>query len=115
MNNMRKNERINIKLSSSIRSLSENKRNFCIIRNISKKGVYLTAKRQYDFGQPVECIISFGDHRIMFKGIIRRVQEEQEQGYIGYGIEITEIDEKNARILEDFVEAGYLPKLEEEK
>lgn len=109
----RKDERISIELSSSIKAVSDEKRNFCIIRNISRKGVYLTAKVQLAEGQTVECIISFGDKSISFNGIVRRTLMDQMVGYTGYGIEITEITQENGEVLDEFIEAGYLPEVEE--
>lgn len=112
MNFNRKEDRLSIQLISSIRDANENRRSFCIVRNISRRGVYLTAKVTFLVGQEVECIISFGEERIIFTGVVRRVQEEQIGGW-GYGIEITDITEDYERVLEDFIEAGYLPGMEE--
>lgn len=108
MNTKRKDDRLETKLSSSIKGTGEIKRHFCIIKNVSKKGVFLTAKVPFVIGQAVECIISFNDRSINFFGVVRRVGQD-EFGVEGYGIEIVEISEKDDRILDDFVNAGYLP------
>ena len=108
----RKGERIDIELSSSIKDVDEVKRNFCIIRNISRNGVFVTAKIKYSIGQFVECIISFNDQSIMFRGKVRRAFDADEHGAFGYGIEITDIFEKDAKVLDEFILAGYLPEVE---
>lgn len=108
----RKGERLDIKLSSSIKEINETKRNFCIIRNISRNGVYLTSNTSYYIGQNVECIISFNDESILLRGTIRRAFDVDEQGAYGYGIEINQISEKDAKILDEFILMGYLPEVE---
>jgi len=108
MNIKRKDSRFDTQLSSSIRGTGEIKRHFCIIRNVSKKGVFLTAKTAFVMGQTVECIIAFDDKSITFFGIVRRIGQN-ELGVEGYGVEIIEISEKDDRVLEGFVVAGYLP------
>ena len=107
----RKNQRIDIKLSSSIREVNAAKRSFCIVRNVSRNGIFLTSKENLSVGMSVECIISFNNQSIMFTGKVRRVLEEQPD-IRGYGIEIIEISKEKAIILEEFIEAGYLPELE---
>lgn len=108
---MRENKRLNIQLSSSIKRADETKRNFCIIRNISKKGVFLTARLNLSIGEIVECIMSFEGQSIVFTGKVRRIDEDSELGTWGYGIEIMGISEQHARDLEEFVDAGYLPEM----
>lgn len=108
----RKDERLDIQLSSSIKIGTEAKRNFCIIRNISRNGVFLTAKVRLFIGLEIECIISFNEQSILFKGVVRRAFEADELGAFGYGIEITEISEENERVLDGFVIAGYLPEIQ---
>ncbi|MGE5474823.1 MAG: PilZ domain-containing protein [Ignavibacteriales bacterium] len=108
MNIQRKETRLETQLSSSIKGIDEIKRHFCIIRNVSKKGVFLTAKTPFVIGQTVECIIAFEDKRITFVGDVRRVGQN-ELGVEGYGIEIIEISEADDKILEEFIDAGYLP------
>lgn len=108
MNIQRKETRLDTKLSSSIKGTGESKRHFCIIRNISKKGIFLTAKTPFVIGQTVECIIAFDDKSISFFGIIRRIGQN-ELGIAGYGIEIIEISGNDEKILDEFIEAGYLP------
>ncbi len=110
----RKEERIPIDLNSSIKEINDVRRSFCIIRNISSKGVFLTAKVRLFVGQTVECIMTFGDQRITFIGVIRRTLADGDAGTMGYGIEITEINDENAQVLDEFVNAGYLPAVEEE-
>ena len=110
----RKNKRLEIKLSSSIREINTIKRNFCIVRNVSRKGVFLTAIERLFVDNVVECIISFQNQSIIFEGIVRRVQEN-ETGYWGYGIEIIKIEEDKMKVLEDFIQEGYLPELERDE
>ena len=110
----RKDQRIDIKLSSSVREINANKRSFCIATNVSRNGIFLTTKVDLFLGMSVECIIAFNDQSIMFRGEVRRVFEEQ-PGTKGYGIEIIEISEEKAKILEEFIEAGYLPELENQQ
>jgi len=112
MDTKRKDARLDTKLSSSIKGIGEAKRHFCIIKNVSHKGVFLTAKAPFVLGQTVECIISFDEKSITFFGIVRRVGED-EFGIDGYGIEIIEIEEDNERVLEEFIELGYLPPVTE--
>jgi len=112
MNTKRKDSRLDTKLSSSIKGIGETRRHFCIIRNLSKKGVFLTAKTTLVIGQTVECIIAFDDKSITFFGIVRRVGQN-EVGLEGYGIEIIEIAGKDDRVLEEFINQGYLPPINE--
>ncbi|MGE5328216.1 MAG: PilZ domain-containing protein [Deltaproteobacteria bacterium] len=108
MNTKREDSRLETKLSSSIKGIGETKRHFCIIRNLSKKGVFLTVKTALVIGQTVECIIAFEDKSINFFGIVRRIGQN-EVGLEGYGIEIIEIADKDDKILEEFIERGYIP------
>lgn len=112
VNIKRKETRLDISLSSSIKGTGEAKRNFCIIRNVSRKGVYLTTQSKFIIGQTVECIMSFNEKSINFFGIIRRA-DQTENGIPGYGIEIIELSENGEKELDDFVNKGYLPGLEE--
>lgn len=112
MSFQRKDERLDIRLSSSIKNVEEEKRNFCIIRNISRNGVFLTTTVKFYVGLSVECIISINEQSILFKGIVRRAFDADEHGAFGYGVEISEISKENEEILDEFVTAGYLPEVE---
>ncbi len=102
MDEKRENPRLHISLGSSIRSEEEDRRAFSIVRNVSSTGIYLTTKKQYTEGSTTDCIVSIDDDMICFKGEIVRTCDHNP--YFGYGIEITEIDDKDGYKLDKFIE-----------
>ena len=102
MQENRDNPRINISLGASVKHESEEQRAFSIVRNISKTGVFITTKKQYVEGCIAQCVISLEDEAIQFKGEI--VRSKVHDPYYGYGIEITEIDNKDSDKLEEFID-----------
>jgi len=105
MQDKRDNPRLNINLSSSVRLENEEKRAFSIVRNISNTGIFLTTKKEYDYGSIADCIVSLDDESISFKGeVVRNIQDSD---YCGYGIHITEIEESDNEKLNKFVEDGF--------
>lgn len=101
----RENPRLKVCLGSSIRNEEENNRGFSIVRDISATGIYITTKKLYLEGTGADCIISLDDDAISFRGEV--VRSCHDESYYGYGIEITDIDDKDSYKLEKFIDEGF--------
>ena len=97
----RESPRLNIFVGSSIRCKDEDRKIFSIVRNISSTGVYVTTKEQFTEGSITDCLVSLGDRVISFEGEI--VRTENVEPYYGYGIEITEIADRDRDKLDGFI------------
>ncbi|MGE5474824.1 MAG: ATP-binding protein [Ignavibacteriales bacterium] len=105
----RNNPRLNTYLGSSIKDDSNEKRTFSITRNLSNTGVYLTTKKQFDYGSVIDCTVSLDDDAINFSGEIVRTIEEGP--YFGYGVHISSIEEEDQKKLVEYVDAGFNNKI----
>lgn len=97
----RESPRLNIFVGSSIRCKDEDRKIFSIVRNISSTGVYITTKEQFTEGSVTDCLVSLGDRVISFEGEI--VRTENVDPYYGYGIEITDIADRDRDKLDGFI------------
>lgn len=105
----RNNPRLKTYLGSSIKDNSDEKRTFSITRNLSTTGAYLTAKKQFEYGSMIDCVISLDDDSINFSGEI--VREVDDGAYFGYGVQITVIEEEDQKKLEEYVDTGFNNKI----
>lgn len=110
MDSNRREHRLDMNFSSSIKPVGESRRHFCIIRNIAKTGVFLTTRVNLEIGQEVECIMSFDEESITFNGVLKR-KDFEKYGTEGYGIEIIKISEGDMKILGEVVEQNLFPGL----